>query len=93
VAEVVRAHAIVTGRVQGVAFRYETRDAARRIGVRGWVRNLADGSVEAVFEGQRQQVDEILAWCRRGPALARVADVAVRWEDAAGQFEDFTIAR
>jgi acylphosphatase len=87
-----RARALITGRVQGVAFRFETRRAAERIGVSGWVRNRADGSVEAVFEGRRPQVEEILAWCGRGPALARVAGVDVRWEAATGEFEGFFIA-
>jgi acylphosphatase len=91
--EDVRAHVIVNGRVQGVAFRFETRRAAERIGVRGWVRNRPDGSVEAVFEGERRQVDEILAWCRRGPVLARVEHVDVEWKNAAGEYKDFFIAR
>ncbi len=63
--ENVRARALITGRVQGVAYRYETQWAAERLGVSGWVRNRADGSVEAVFEGERPKVEEMLAWCRR----------------------------
>ncbi len=61
--ENVRARALITGRVQGVAYRYETQWAAERLGVSGWVRNRADGSVEAVFEGERPKVEEMLAWC------------------------------
>jgi acylphosphatase len=86
-----RAHAGRSGRVQGVAFRIETPWAAERIGVRGWVRNRWDGTVEALFEGERARVEEMLAWCRRGPELARVEAVDLRWEDYRGEFTDFSI--
>jgi acylphosphatase len=91
--ENVRARAVIRGRVQGVAYRIETQWAAERIGVRGWVRNRADGSVEAVFEGERPNVEAMLAWCRRGPALARVTAVDVSWEDYSGEFAGFRIVR
>ena len=78
------------GRVQGVFFRSETSERARSLGVAGWVRNAADGSVEAVFEGERESVQSLLRWCRRGPALAEVADVDVAWEEPLGE-ERFTI--
>lgn len=91
--ENVRARAVIRGRVQGVAFRFETQWAAERIGVRGWVRNRPDGTVEAVFEGERVRVEEMLAWCRRGPALARVAAVDVQWEDCRGDLAEFRIRR
>jgi acylphosphatase len=77
--------------VQGVAFRIETQWAAERIGVRGWVRNRWDGTVEALFEGERARVEEMLAWCRLGPELARVEAVDLRWEDYRGEFTDFSI--
>jgi acylphosphatase len=86
-----RARVVISGRVQGVAFRIETQWAAERIGVRGWVRNRRDGTVEALFEGERRRVEEILAWCRRGPALARVTAVEVQWEDYRGEFTEFRI--
>jgi acylphosphatase len=70
-----RIHVIVAGRVQGVGFRYATVDAASRIGVSGWVRNTRDGRVEIVAEGSRVQVEELVDWCRRGPAFARVTEV------------------
>ena len=66
--EVKRAHVVVHGAVQGVFFRVETRDRARSLGVGGWVRNTADGSVEAVFEGDDERVESMVAWCSRGPA-------------------------
>ena len=75
-----RARVVVRGRVQGVFFRAETRDRARSLDLAGWVRNNPDGTVEAVFEGDRDRIDSILAWCRRGPALARVDGVDVEWE-------------
>jgi acylphosphatase len=92
-AENVRARAMISGRVQGVAFRIETQWAAERIGVRGWVRNRPDGSVQALFEGERGRVEEMLAWCRRGPALARVTAVDVTWEDYGGDLSEFRILR
>jgi len=90
--ENVRAHVIISGRVQGVAFRADTRWAAQRIGVFGWVRNRRDGSVEAVIEGEKPRVEEMLAWCRKGSALARVDDVKIEWEPCTGEFAQFVIA-
>ena len=91
-ADNVRARAVISGRVQGVAFRIETQWTAGRIGVRGWVRNRWDGTVEALFEGERARVEEMLVWCRRGPELARVEGVDVCWEDYRGEFAKFSIA-
>jgi acylphosphatase len=82
-----RAHVVVTGRVQGVFFRVETRNRARSLGLGGWVRNNGDGSVEAVFEGADERVESMVEWCRRGPAHADVEDVQVAWEDPRGDTE------
>jgi acylphosphatase len=82
-----RAHVVVTGRVQGVFFRVETRNRARSLGLGGWVRNNGDGSVEAVFEGAGERVESMVEWCRRGPAHADVEDVQVAWEDPRGDTE------
>jgi len=87
----VRAHVFVSGRVQGVFFRYETRQHARRVGVTGWIRNLPDGRVEAVFEGEKEAVEYMIEFCRRGPPAARVEKVEVIWEPYKGEFESFTI--
>ena len=87
----VRAHVYISGRVQGVFFRYETRLLARRLGVKGWVRNLPDGRVEAVFEGEREAVERMLEFCRRGPVGAVVTDVKILWEKPTNEFKDFTI--
>ena len=68
----------VTGRVQGVSFRWYTREQAQRLGVVGWVRNEPDGSVLLHAEGEDDAVDALVAWCRTGPSTAKVTDVAVR---------------
>ena len=89
----IRVHAIISGRVQGVFFRMETKRAAERFGVVGWVRNLRDGSVEAVFEGKKSQVDAILDWCNQGPANALVTGVNTKMEVYSGddEFDGFKI--
>ena len=79
------AHAVITGRVQGVFYRASCRDEAAARGLAGWVRNNPDGSVEAVFEGPEAVVREMLDWCRRGPPSAAVEKVAVTWESAGGE--------
>jgi acylphosphatase len=80
----IRRRVWVSGRVQGVAFRAATRRAAQAAGVEGFVRNLPDGRVEAVFEGEPAAVDGLLAWCREGPRGARVEHVEVREETPEG---------
>ena len=81
----------ITGRVQGVWYRAAMRAEARRHGVRGWVRNLADGGVEAVVEGDAAAVRVVVDWCRVGPPGAHVADVVERIEPAGDAFVDFEI--
>jgi acylphosphatase len=76
---------LVTGRVQGVFFRSTCAQEARRAGVTGWVRNLIDGRVEAVFEGDEPAVERMVAWCRHGPDLAWVDDVEIHGEDPVGE--------
>jgi acylphosphatase len=75
----------IRGRVQGVFFRAEARARAESLGVAGWVRNADDGSVEAVFEGDDEQVESMVEWCRRGPAGGRVEEVEVVREEPAGE--------
>ncbi len=87
----VRAHAIITGRVQGVWFRVETRKVARSHGVNGWVRNKMDGSVEAVFEGAEADVQATLTWCHQGPPHAGVSQVDVAWQEYSGEYADFDV--
>jgi acylphosphatase len=79
-----RAHVYVSGRVQGVYYRANTRDTARDLGLDGWVRNLEDGRVEAVFEGPGEDVEEMIEWCHTGSPAADVDDVDVEYGDPEG---------
>ncbi|MDL5360879.1 acylphosphatase [Halalkalicoccus sp. NIPERK01] len=87
-----RAHVLVSGTVQGVYYRATTRDTAREHGVDGWVRNLDDGRVEAVFEGSEEDVEAMVGWCHEGSSAARVEDVEVEYGDPEG-IEGFGIRR
>ncbi len=84
-----RVHLVVSGRVQGVAFRAYTVDEARDLRLSGWVRNLPDGRVEAEAEGERPALEALVAFCRRGPPAARVEAVEVRWSDFRGDLGPF----
>jgi acylphosphatase len=86
-----RVHIIIKGRVQGVFFRANTAEQADTLGLTGWVKNTFDGNVEAVFEGDEASVNEMVAWCRKGPPLARVTDVQITTEPYAGEFTTFSI--
>jgi acylphosphatase len=79
----VRKHVVLTGRVQGVSFRWATQQLAERAGVAGWVRNRPDGGVEAVFEGEPEDVEQLLVFCREGPVGAEVDELAVTDEPPA----------
>jgi len=87
----VRAHLTIVGRVQGVWYRGSMQDEAERLGVGGWVRNRPDGTVEAEVEGSREAVEELVAWARRGPRGARVADVTVQWIEPRGERGEFVV--
>jgi acylphosphatase len=87
----VRAHLLISGRVQGVCFRLETERTAVRLNVSGWVRNRPDGTVEAVLEGNVGNVEEMLSWCQQGPPLSRVDHVDVSWEVYSGKYTGFDI--
>ncbi|MGE3455325.1 MAG: acylphosphatase [Kofleriaceae bacterium] len=88
-----RVRAIVTGRVQGVSYRATTMDQAQQLGVTGWVKNRADGSVELEAEGPDDKIKALLAWCEQGPPMARVANVAVEELAVTGQGVAFRITR
>lgn len=88
-----RRHLVVSGRVQGVGFRYATRREAARLGLRGWVRNTEDGRVEIVAEGPVADVDALQAWCHRGPAGARVTSVIATDIPAREALGTFSITR
>ncbi len=87
----IRRRVLISGTVQGVNFRAYTRSVARQNGVYGWVRNLPDGRVEAVFEGDQEKVDSVIAWCRKGPPSGRVDQVQIFEEKPTGDFSDFDI--
>ncbi len=80
-----RAHIRIRGHVQGVGFRFEARSRARSLEVAGWIRNLGNGTVEAVFEGDSERVASMIEWCRRGPSGAVVSDLETRWESPVGE--------
>jgi acylphosphatase len=88
-----RVHLRIRGRVQGVFYRESARREAAALGLRGWVRNLSDGDVEALAEGRASDVDRFIVWCRQGPQTARVTDVAVKEEKASGDLADFHVER
>lgn len=88
----IRAHVIVSGRVQGVGYRFSTLDEAHSRGITGWVRNLPDGRVEAVFEGSEEVVKEMICWCHQGPPASVVKDVVVEYEKPEG-LRQFDIRR
>jgi acylphosphatase len=89
--ETSRAHVVIYGRVQGVSFRYHTLEEAGRRQLTGWVRNRPDGSVEAVFEGERAHIEQILEWCQTGPPAAHVTQVDLQWEAPEGTFSGFNL--
>jgi acylphosphatase len=84
-----RVHVFVSGRVQGVFFRQKTKEQAESLGVDGWVRNLADGRVEAIFEGEENGVKTLVEYCHHGPSAAKVTNVEVIWEPYRKEFNDF----
>lgn len=86
-----RAHLLIKGRVQGVFYRAFARDIAVQRGLRGWVRNLSDGSVEALFEGNRDEIEGAVAQCHSGPPGARVDTIDVAWEDYQGDVQGFQV--
>ena len=86
-----RAHILVSGRVQGIFFRDSARKKAKELGLTGWVKNLSDGRVEAVFEGDEAVADEMISWFRQGPVFAKVDDFKVIEDDYRGEFKDFEI--
>lgn len=89
--EKIRVQIIVSGRVQGVFFRQNTLIKAKELGVFGWVKNLPDGRLEAVFEGEKKKVEEIVSWTKKGPVSAKVNDIKVEWQEYKGEFKGFNI--
>ncbi len=86
-----RARIFVSGRVQGVFYRDNTRRWASSEGLKGWVRNLPDGRVEALVEGDQESIQTLIGQMREGPPLARIDNIEVEWEEFKGEFSDFRI--
>jgi acylphosphatase len=86
-----RAQVVVSGFVQGVMFRETTKRRADSVNVTGWVRNRDDGGVEAVFEGEENDVKAMVEFCRRGPPMAKVTNAEVEWQTYVGEFDSFEI--
>ena len=81
----------VAGLVQGVGYRYGTYREAKSLSLGGWVRNLADGRVEALFEGKQSALDRMLEWCGHGPGLSRVDSMECVWDECSESFHEFEI--
>lgn len=86
-----RAHVLIDGRVQGVFYRAFVRELAHNLGLVGWVRNLRDGRVEAVFEGEKKAIEQAIAECYAGPPGARVSKIGVSWEECTGEEKGFSV--
>ncbi|MFH1894613.1 MAG: acylphosphatase [Patescibacteria group bacterium] len=88
-AQKLRAHVFVSGQVQRVFFRHGTKEKAKELGVFGWVRNLPDNRVEAIFEGDMDNVERMIEWTRRGPRFAKVENLIADFENYTGEFKIF----
>ncbi len=89
----IQVHAVISGQVQGVWYRASTKEKAEELGLTGWVKNIAHGNVEAVFEGEESSVNEMIGWCRKGPPLALVTDVKITRKQFGGKFIGFAVLR
>jgi len=89
--EKVRIHAFISGLVQGVNFRFYTQQKAKQLGIKGWVRNLKDGRVEVVAEGDKDAMEEFIRFLKRGPPLAKVLSCEIEKEEYKGEFKYFDI--
>lgn len=84
-------HVYISGRVQGVGYRYSTASQAEQLGLTGWVKNLYDGRVEAMFEGNTETVEQMLSWCKKGPSMSYVTNIEIHKKEYTGQFNNFSI--
>jgi acylphosphatase len=89
--EKARSHVFIEGMVQGVFYRAFTRDIAYSLSLNGWVKNLRDGRVEAIFEGKKDLIEQVIKKCYEGPPGARVTNIEVKWEEFIGDLKGFTI--
>lgn len=86
-----RVHLLISGLVQGVFFRHGTKEKAQSLNLTGWVRNTQEGGVEVVAQGAKENLEELIKWCRQGPPSARVEKVEVEWGEATREFQEFEI--
>ncbi len=86
-----RIHMLVSGQVQGVYFRENTRKKAEELGISGWVQNMLDGRVEIVAEGNKEKLEELARWAKQGPAFAKVEEFQTDWQEYKGGLEEFQI--
>ena len=86
-----RAHVVFKGKVQGVFFRANTERKAIELRIAGWVRNRDDGSVQAVFEGPKNRIEDLITWCQKHQPYAKVDDIEISWEEYQNEFDDFEI--
>lgn len=84
-------HVYISGKVQGVGYRYSTAAQAQNLGLTGWVKNLYDGRVEALFEGNKETIDQMLSWCKQGPSMSYVTKIETHNKEYTGQYKDFSI--
>ncbi|HZE87195.1 MAG TPA: acylphosphatase [Methylomirabilota bacterium] len=87
-----QAHLFISGKVQGVGFRYFVRSNAKRLGITGWVRNTEDGGVEVAAQGEKEPLEALIALCRKGPFLADVQHIGVEWEGVVEHYKDFSLS-
>jgi len=89
--EKIRAHLLVVGRVQGVLFRAHAQREARKLHITGWAHNLIDGRVEILCEGQKENIEKFIEWCKKGPPFAKVESVEVQYQEHKSEFKSFEI--
>ncbi|MBI3590700.1 MAG: acylphosphatase [Candidatus Melainabacteria bacterium] len=87
-----QAHLTISGRVQGVFYRASCQEVAQRLGLRGWVRNAPTGQVEVLAQGEKEKIEKLIEWCKKGPPSAKVSDVKIEWEKILEQFNVFEVS-
>ena len=88
-----KVHLLLSGQVQGVFFRASTKAKARNLKISGWVKNLPDGKVEIVAEGEKEKLEELINWARKGPITAKVEDIEIEWQEYIKKFDSFEVCR
>lgn len=86
-----RVHLTISGEVQEVLYRSNSVNEAQKLDLKGWVKNTPDGKVEIIAEGDRENLEKFIAWCRKGPSFAKVSGVIIDWEESTGEFSSFEV--